>query len=66
MDLQNIFEGDMIDLDNFEFILFTSFASPHEAIGLEMINCLKQVCKKYAKHNVFEHHMRLGTNAGSN
>ena len=56
--LINIFDSDSkqeekmssyIDLDNFQFELYTSFASEEEAVGLELINLLEQLCNKFNK-----------------
>ena len=38
-----------IDLDNFQFEIYTSFASEEEAVGLELINLLEQLCNKFNK-----------------
>ena len=35
---------DQIDLDNFKFKLFASFANEEEAIAMELINALKNLC----------------------
>ena len=50
----------VIDLDNFLFILFASFASEEEAIALPLINALKELCEKSGKLDLFQVHMRMG------
>lgn len=59
---QNFFEAeneDVIDINNFKFVLHTSFASEREAIGLELINLLTDLCAKNGFEGLFEHHSRM-------
>ena len=65
----NIFEGQttpMIDINSFKLILYTSFASREEAIGLEMIEALLGACKKYGANNLFEHNSRISNDVSTN
>lgn len=58
----NIFDGQnvpMIDINSFKLILYTSFSTREEAIGLEMIEALLNACKKYGANNLFEHNSRI-------
>lgn len=48
-------------MDTFQLVLYTSFSSRGDAIGLELIQCLSDLCSKHAKPNLFVHHSRLAT-----
>ena len=39
----------LFDLDKFQFILYSCFSSPGDAIGLDLINTLLQLCKEKNK-----------------
>jgi hypothetical protein len=53
---------DGIDLENFVFELYTSFPNEEETIGFELINLLKDLCKRTGKENLFVHWNRLSSN----
>ena len=53
---------DGIDLDNFVFELYTSFPNEEETIGFELINLLKDLCKRTGKEGLFVHWNRLSSN----
>jgi len=42
-----------LDLDNFRFKLFVSFANEEEAIALDIINALKKLTEKLKKPDLF-------------
>ena len=48
-----------LDLDNFQFDLHTSFASEEEAMGLDVIDLLVELCKKYGYKSLFTHYCRI-------
>lgn len=48
-----------LDLNNFQFDLHTSFASEEEAMGLEIIDLLVELCEKYGYKNLFTHYSRI-------
>jgi len=50
---------DPVDLDNFQFDLHTSFASEEEAMGLELLDLLVDLCEKYGYKNLFTHYSRI-------
>ena len=56
----------MIDLNSFKLILYTSFATREEAVGLEMIEALQNACKKYGHNNLFEFHSRISNDKSTN
>ena len=59
------FSEPKLDLDKFKFVLYTSFASEKEAIGLSMIEALNKLCEKHGKQDLFTHHSRMsGTPSG--
>jgi hypothetical protein len=45
----------LIDLRSFQLVLNTSFASPEEAIGMELIEDLKKLCVEKGYPNLFFH-----------
>ena len=53
---------DGIDLENFVFELYTSFPNEEETIGFELINLLKDLCKRTGKEHLFVHWNRLSSN----
>ena len=65
----NIFEGQtapLVDITSFKLILYTSFASREEAIGLEMLEALLSACKNYGFNNLFEHNSRITNDPSTN
>jgi len=48
-----------LDLDNFTFELHTSFASEEEAMGLELVDILVELCEKFGMQNLFIHYCRI-------
>jgi len=48
-----------LDLDNFQFDLHTSYASEEEAMGLELLDLLVELCAKYGYKNLFTHYCRI-------
>ena len=44
--------------DSFKLVLYTSFLDEEEAVGLELINALQELCQKLNKP-IFEHHSRF-------
>jgi len=53
-------------MNSFKLILYTSFATREEAIGLEMIEALISACKKYGANNLFEFHSRISNDPSTN
>lgn len=51
--------NDPLDLDNFSFDLHTSFASEEEAMGLELVDILVDLCQKYQYTHLFTHYCRI-------
>lgn len=56
---EGIEEEHMVDVDNFKFILYTSFASEDEAIAFELVHALEKMCKICNKPDLFEHVSRI-------
>lgn len=48
-----------LDLDNFTFELHTSFASEVEAMGLEVVDALVDLCEKHNLQHLFKHYCRI-------
>lgn len=46
-------ESSAIDIENFQLVLYTSFVNEKEAIALEMIYALEDMCKKIGKEYIF-------------
>lgn len=51
--------ADPLDLDNFTFEMHTSFASEEEAMGLELVDVLVDLCDKFNYRNLFIHYCRI-------
>ena len=47
-----------VNPDAFKLVLYTSFLDEDEAVGLELINALQELCQKLNKP-IFEHHSRF-------
>ena len=58
-------EDAVIDIDNFKLILHTSFASEAEAIGLDLIETLANLCSSGKYSNLFEHKSRIAVDLGN-
>jgi len=56
----NLLDGlaNKVNPDTFKLVLYTSFLDDEEAVGLELIEALKELCKKLNKP-IFEHHSRF-------
>lgn len=50
---------DPLDLNNFSFDLHTSFMNEEEAMGLEIIDLLVELCEKHGYKNLFTHYSRI-------
>jgi hypothetical protein len=60
LDLLSEYERETGFKDDFKFVLFVSFANREEAIGIEMMEALRDLCQKRNSQN-FELYVRLGT-----
>mmetsp|Transcript_12788 Transcript_12788/g.21629 ORF Transcript_12788/g.21629 Transcript_12788/m.21629 type:complete len:226 (-) Transcript_12788:192-869(-) len=55
-------EGESVrsaELDNFRFVLHTSFLSEEEALCMDLINSLTQLCQTFGYPKLFEHISRI-------
>jgi len=43
----------LIDLNNFSFILYTCFSCHEDVIGLQLIDCLLELCRIHKKPDLF-------------
>mmetsp|Transcript_10565 Transcript_10565/g.17727 ORF Transcript_10565/g.17727 Transcript_10565/m.17727 type:complete len:232 (-) Transcript_10565:65-760(-) len=54
-----------IDMKKFKFVLFSSFSCDEESICLPLIDSLKQLCRKFDRPFLFEHHSRISNQTKS-
>lgn len=50
---------DPLELEHFQLDLHTSFMSEEEAMGLEIMDLLTELCQKYGYKNLFTHYSRI-------
>ena len=49
----------LIDLDKFQFVLYSCFSTPADSIGFDLIHTLLQLCKDKNKPNLFIHYPKF-------
>ena len=59
VDLRANFAEPKIDLDNFQFVLYSSFVSDQESIAIGLCKALQELCKRAGKEHLFIHHSRI-------